>query len=131
MTDYFGKRKFDVDLMLRGYLTCALWSSADVHGDDIDSKADVGDIDAASVQRAREDCEGFVSLCAKNEIDLLAIPGMNEGSIGHDFWLTRNGHGAGFWDRGLGQLGDYLTKWAKTFGEAYADLNEDGKVTIE
>jgi hypothetical protein len=127
--DYSGKREFDVDLMLRGYLTCALWSS---HSDDgpLDAKG-IDDIDSASVQRAREDCEGFVSLCAKNEIDLLAVPGMNEGSIGHDFWLTRNGHGAGFWDRGLGQLGDYLTKWAKTFGEADADLNEDGKVTIE
>ena len=37
---------------------------------------------------------------------------------GHDFWLTRNGHGAGFWD------GDYpeseetiLTDAARTFGE--------------
>ena len=25
--------------------------------------------------------------------------------IGHDLWLTRNGHGAGFWDRGLGAQG--------------------------
>ena len=24
----------------------------------------------------------------------------------HDFWLTRNGHSTGFWDRGTGALGD-------------------------
>ena len=30
-------------------------------------------------------------------------------SVGHDFWLTSQGHGAGFWDRGLGELGDKLT----------------------
>ena len=26
----------------------------------------------------------------------------DEAQAGHDFWLTRNGHGVGFWDRGLG-----------------------------
>ncbi len=43
--------------------------------------------------------------------------------FGHDFILTRNGHGAGFWDRGLGDAGRRLTDAAKTFGEihAYAD----------
>ena len=29
--------------------------------------------------------------------------------IGHDFWLTSQGHGAGFWDRGLDEIGDTLT----------------------
>lgn len=29
--------------------------------------------------------------------------------VGHDFWLTSQGHGAGFWDRGLGEVGDTLT----------------------
>jgi hypothetical protein len=27
---------------------------------------------------------------------------------GIDFWLTRNRHGAGYWDRGLGITGDKL-----------------------
>lgn len=30
-------------------------------------------------------------------------------NVGHDFWLTSQGHGAGFWDRGLGEVGDTLT----------------------
>lgn len=29
--------------------------------------------------------------------------------LGHDIALTVNGHGAGFWDRGFGDLGDRLT----------------------
>lgn len=29
---------------------------------------------------------------------------------GNDFWYTRNGHGTGFWDRGLGEIGDKLSK---------------------
>jgi hypothetical protein len=28
---------------------------------------------------------------------------------GHDLWLTEHGHGAGFWCRDLGELGDRLT----------------------
>ena len=36
---------------------------------------------------------------------------------GHDFALTRNGHGAGFWDRGLGEMGDMLTDECKPYGE--------------
>ena len=29
--------------------------------------------------------------------------------LGSDFWLTRVGHGAGFWDRGQGEVGERLT----------------------
>ena len=38
------------------------------------------------------------------------------GQFGHDLALTRNGHGAGFWDRGLGEAGDVLTAWAESLG---------------
>ena len=46
---------------------------------------------------------------------------------GHDFALTRNGHGAGYWDRGLGKVGDKLSKAADSYGDCdlYA---HDGKV---
>ncbi len=38
------------------------------------------------------------------------------GQFGHDLALTRNHHGAGFWDRGLGDAGDVLTAWAESLG---------------
>lgn len=40
-------------------------------------------------------------------------------SFGHDMTLTRNHHGAGFWDRGAGELGDTLTEWAHSLGELH------------
>lgn len=55
------------------------------------------------------------------------------GSIGHDFWLTRNHEGAGFWDRDAlreGGLGDKLTAAAQKFPEQNA-WAADGKVSIE
>jgi hypothetical protein len=45
--------------------------------------------------------------------------------FGHDFYLTRESHGAGFWDRGLGELGDYLTGIAKSYGEATVLWDKD------
>ena len=46
---------------------------------------------------------------------------------GHDFALTRNHHGAGFWDRGMGDLGDRLTDACRPYGEsdAYTDMSDD------
>jgi len=45
------------------------------------------------------------------------------GQAGHDFWLTRNGHGTGFWDRPE-IYGDYralkFTEIAKSYGEVNA-----------
>lgn len=42
---------------------------------------------------------------------------MEPEQAGHDFALTRNGHGAGFWDRGLGAQGDRLTEACRPYGE--------------
>ena len=44
---------------------------------------------------------------------------------GHDFALTRNGHGAGFWDRGLGAIGDMLTSECKPYGSHNVTLEVD------
>jgi hypothetical protein len=54
----------------------------------------------------------------------------SENLAGHDFWLTRNGHGAGFWDRGLGELGDALTQAAKSFGQCDLYVTDDGAIAI-
>lgn len=41
---------------------------------------------------------------------------------GHDFWLSRNGHGTGFWDRDSYYYKDCIRDWlqrrAETFGES-------------
>lgn len=53
---------------------------------------------------------------------------------GHDFWLTRNGHGSGFWDRPE-LYGEYpaskLTSRAESFGEINLTLGDDGLLYLE
>lgn len=47
---------------------------------------------------------------------------------GYDFWLTRNGHGAGFWESEWGKPGAILDKAAKAFGEADLYVGDDGLI---
>lgn len=50
---------------------------------------------------------------------------------GHDFWLTSAGHGVGFWDRGLGELGDQLTAACEKFRDKHdAYIGDDGLVHV-
>ena len=49
---------------------------------------------------------------------------------GHDFALTRNGHGTGFWDRGLGEMGDMLTEECKPYGEHRVIIDVDNDDNI-
>lgn len=49
---------------------------------------------------------------------------------GHDFWLTRNGHGAGFLDRPDGLYygyQDFFTKQSEAMGTVDIYLGDDGK----
>lgn len=50
---------------------------------------------------------------------------------GHDFWLTRNGHGCGFWDRNdclPADAGQRLTAASEKCGEYYLYVGDDGIV---
>lgn len=49
---------------------------------------------------------------------------------GHDFWLTRNGHGAGFWDGDWPEVGARLDEIAKHFGGVEPYLGDDGKIYL-
>ena len=51
--------------------------------------------------------------------------------IGHDLWLTRNGHGAGFWDKGLGAQGDSLTAICEALGQVDSYVADDGFLYLQ
>lgn len=52
-----------------------------------------------------------------------------QGRAGHDFWLTREGHGCGFWDGDWPEpYSDKLTAAAKAFGAFNLYVGDDGKI---
>ena len=54
----------------------------------------------------------------------------DESRAGNDYWYTRNGHGTGFWDRGLGELGDKLAA-ACRYREVNMVRGDDGLIYFE
>jgi hypothetical protein len=107
--------------VLQAYLETALWSSIDDDGTPLDDEFFIGDISIEAVEMARTDVGNFV--------DMIGDIDEEETQIGHDFWLTRNGHGAGFWD------GDYpeatekiLMDAVKNFHEIWVYVGDDNKI---
>jgi hypothetical protein len=99
----------------------------DAYADDGDG---LGMLDSSDRESLSSDVEGFVSMAWPY---LSANKGRfgNDlaGAAGHDFQLTRNGHGAGFWD-GDWEHGDALTAIAKTFGTVSVTftVNDDDEI---
>ncbi len=79
------------------------------------------------VQQSEDDCLNFLEALG-DLAEALDNAGHTPERIGHDFWLTRNGHGAGFWDRGLGELGAKVTDLAHSFGSVDCYAGDDGLI---
>lgn len=119
-----------LDAFTRSYIECALWCE-DVDG--CTQGKDISDIHPASLARMAVDCANFQ---IENKLLIkrcgLLHPASGNAQHGHDFWLTRNGHGAGFWDRGyIPRIGEGLTDAAQAYGDSYMILGDDGMLYCE
>lgn len=112
------------DEFAAAYVTAALWASTDDDGDPLDSNYTAGDIHPETMRKIVADCRAFR---AANAADIEAV---GVGQAGHDYFLTRNHHGAGFWDRGNGEAGERLTKASHAAGEVNFYVGDDGRIYI-
>jgi hypothetical protein len=116
------RRAKRIDAMTRGYIIAALWSS---NGSDPDTEEELENLDDFEFSdEAKKEALGIcTAFYDRHTTDLGAYAGTYKPNggydvwecAGHDLWLTAAGHGVGFWDRGLGRLGDRLTKATKAF----------------
>lgn len=127
-----------VQEFVRGYLGAALFFSSftpcDEQGNETGETIDglqAYDWAPGEAAKLAEDCQDFIQAQAADLLEYVAqIPcDLSQGTpwdyAGHDFWLTRNGHGVGYWDRGLGQLGERLTVASKAYGGKDLYLGDD------
>lgn len=121
-----------INTVVRHYLAAAIWADCKEGTHPRATKA--------TEQFAREDCTRFIEACgplfdmAMRSEEYGAHPdaGSPEAAFGHDFWLTRGGHGVGFWNRAElespirivhessmpdDELGQALTQVCKLFDE--------------
>lgn len=116
--------------VIAGYVDCGLWLSHcnghaehdSCRGDDCDTNLDdigfmEGNLSADARDCVHADVLDFLASCLEERPEV--FDGIAPTQIGQDLWLTRNGHGVGFRDRGLGERGDWLTGQAKPHGECY------------
>lgn len=117
----------NLDKFTRAYIEAALWSSNDESepsgGEPMDKNYTIEDIAEETIKEMARDCENFQVENAKY------IPDGKITRAGHDFWLTRNGHGAGFWDGDWPERAGYrLTESARSYGEYNLYVGDDGKI---
>ena len=122
-----------LDEFTRAYIECALWSSTDEDSKSLDASYSVADLAPETLDSMVKDCrdfqESFAELLALAYEKYTHSPDwIHEEQAGHDFWLTRNRHGAGFWDRGLGDVGQVLTDMAHPYGEVNLYVGDDGRI---
>lgn len=115
----------DLQAITRAYVAAMIW--ADLRDED-DVPLDEYTWDDLSPQ-AKADAEGT---CASFLVDTAEIDTSEwtDEQLGHDLWLTSQGHGTGFWDRGW-KAGTKLTDVACTYRTVYPYDGDDGLVYIE
>jgi hypothetical protein len=98
-------------------------------GEPLSKNYTIEDIAPETLREIIKDCKDF----QQKYSEWYSAAGWDDGTAGYDFWLTRNGHGAGFWDRnsstlhstvlfqqkgkkGIEEVREILTKAAKEYG---------------
>jgi hypothetical protein len=118
----------DVDQFTHAYMVAALWSSNDnadeSGGDSLEARLSVYDIAEPTVKM-------MIADCAKFQHDHYEDIKDNLTQAGHDLWLTRNGHGAGFFDgppRWAKEASKRLTKACEPYREVELEIGDDGLI---
>jgi hypothetical protein len=135
-----------LDAFTEAYIECALWSSTDNSneqgGEPLDDNYSIEDIAADTLAEMISDCKDFQESFGE-------LISENVERAGHDFWLTRNHHGAGFWDgdwnmkipdnlcldwnpedthKRYPSVGHYLTAMSHPYGSVDLYVGDDGKI---
>lgn len=123
------RRTASLEEMVDAYLIAALWAETDADGNPLEKTFDVSDFSSKARGQAEAECAEFLLKAGDAIQDL-----NNDSQVGHDFWLTRNGHGVGFWDRENiygPDMAQFLTAVAKDFPEIGVYGGTDGKLYFQ
>lgn len=100
--------------ILESYIMAALWSSLDERNmQPLDELYWADDLPQSTIDIMADELGRFMA-----EASQYLQPHQYRNAA-TDFWLTRNGHGAGFWDGDWLEHGDKLDAIARKFRECY------------
>lgn len=116
----------NVDAFTLAYIEALLWSSSGELQSPLGRDANINEISPKLMERIESDCRNFQLFNGEHFVGY-------EVQAGHDFALTRNGHGAGFWDPGRPwskEVGKLLTDAAHAVGELELYRGDDGRIYV-
>lgn len=120
------KTQIKLDTFQAAYVTCALWSSNDDNGEPLDSLD--AEVAQETLEKMAQDCNTFRAAHS----NLLDTSGLSIEQQGHDLWLSRNGHGAGFFDRPMEGADrtacNSLQEKAREFSSFDLYVGDDGQI---
>lgn len=119
-----AERNIVLEQFVKSYLAAAAWCTVDSHEENDEFTKD-------SILKAQRDCNAFI-ICIQRSFtesrakELLSLEVNKDGICitAHDFWLTRNRHGSGFWDKAEiygKEDAATLTDLAHKFNEEYVE----------
>lgn len=124
LKENMDSRQFDIKQVVDSYLETALWADSDEDNADFEGKT-INDVDPQSRVEAQADIEKFISIAQQQAPEELAT--YDASQLGHNIWLSRNGHSAGFFDDNNDKLQDI----ARNMKGKYMYVGDDQAVYIQ
>jgi len=112
------------------YLETALWLAPDDESEkDNFENMTIYNFSKEAYQQAENEIKWFLDV-AGNAIER---SNLNDQAVGFYLWLTRNGHGSGFWDHSYNNKEDEeeLCYLSKILGECWIYIGDDNKIYFE
>jgi hypothetical protein len=130
-----GLRYARLDPFIQGYIQAMFFTDTGTRDDEENGleNAAVSELSPESWESIIADCTEFQNDAASLLACAYEKSGYDPERAGKDFWYTRNGHGVGFWDRGLGDVGDQLSAlcgFGTKFRECYVYRGNDQQIHI-
>lgn len=128
-----AKRFASLDSFTQGYIEAMYFTECNIDDKELEDCTldDLSDEAWASIEADCNDFREFREADLDEACDNGRINGYDIQRAGNDFWYTRNGHGTGFWDRDLGDVGDKLARAAKVYGSSNLYKGDDGKLYVD
>ncbi len=118
--------EIDIDIVIESYLEAALWDSESDYREELADKT-IFDFSYNAKKQAKEEIKWFLDKAGDVFSEILNT------EIGHDLWLSRNGHGSGFFDRAGYEDDDaeFLMDLARILGEINIYVNDKGLIDFD
>lgn len=124
----------NLKIFIQAYVECALWATTgepddgEDNGDPLHEDFNIFDVANTASGKVKSECEDFLK---REDVSRISQKWGEEEykQAGYDFFLTRNRHGAGFWDSDWPEPdGEILTNASYEAGSSEPYVGDDGEI---